>query len=353
MEENYNGNIEQIEKNTDETENVESVAVSSEERTADNEKVHKKAQIPLAYTIVLILLILVILALSVLLLADRMHWNTSSGDNALGKKWEDITFENTQTDSNGKGKILLKDSVLGEIWTNELSTVEKNQYLPDNFVTNSKGFIEYFVDGEKCCETGIDVSEFQGEIDWKKVKAAGIDFAMIRIGFRGYGDAGALIIDEHCRQNLENAVKAGVKVGGYFFSQATSAQEAISEAKAVIDVVKDYEITYPIAFDWEIIGVDEARTDTVSVENLNKAAVAFCEEIRAAGYTPSVYINKRMAYLKYDLELLKDYDLWLTEDGGEASFNYKYDMWQYSYTGTVDGIAGEVDLNISMKKYGK
>ncbi len=350
MREGYNENIEQIEKNTEEIENSKAADVSPKEGVADKAKIHKKTQISPVYTVILILLILVILALSVLLLAEKLNLSTSSGTNALDKKWEDITFENTQTDSNGKGKILLKDSVLGEIWVNELSSVDKNRYSPDNFVTNN-GFIEYFVDGEKCCETGIDVSEFQGEIDWKKVKAAGIDFAMIRIGFRGYGDAGALIIDEHCRQNLENAIKAGVKVGGYFFSQATSAQEAIAEAKAVIEIVKDYKITYPIAFDWEIIGVDEARTDTVSVENLNKAAVAFCETIKAAGYTPSVYINKRMAYLKYDLELLKDYDIWLTEDGGEASFNYKYDMWQYSYTGAVDGIDGEVDLNISMKKY--
>ena len=127
MQEGYNENIEQIEKNTEEIENSKAADVSPKGGVADKAKIHKKTQISPVYTVILILLILVILALSVLLLAEKLNLSTSSGTNALDKKWEDITFENTQTDSNGKGKILLKDSVLGEIWVNELSSVDKNR----------------------------------------------------------------------------------------------------------------------------------------------------------------------------------------------------------------------------------
>lgn len=300
--------------------------------------------------VIIVLLVLIILILSVLLLADRLNLSLSFGDDGALDKWEVTSFTNDDTDNDGSGKILINDGTLGEIWINELENVEKNCYNPSGFTDNGS-IIEYYVDGEKRCEVGIDVSEFQGNIDWKKVKAAGIDFAMIRIGFRGYGDVGNIVIDENCRANIEGALNAGIKVGGYFFSQSVNQQEAVDEAKAVIDIIKDYDITYPIAFDWEIIGVSAARTDDVSVSDLNKAAVAFCEEIKRAGYTPAVYMSKRIAYLKYDLEALKNYELWLTEDGREATFNYKYDIWQYSYNGKIDGIDGDVDLNISMKSY--
>lgn len=300
--------------------------------------------------VVIILLVLAVLILSVLLLAEKFGMSLSFGDSGALDKWDVSSFENDYTDNDGEGKILLNDGNLGEIWITELQNVDKNGYDPNAFTDNGST-IEYYINGEKRCENGIDVSEFQGQIDWQRVKAAGIDFAMIRIGFRGYGDAGNIVIDENCRANIEGALNAGIKVGGYFFSQSVNQQEAIDEAKAVIEIIKDYDITYPIAFDWEIIGVSEARTDDVSVKDLNKAAIAFCETIKNAGYTPAVYMSKRIAYLKYDLEALKDYELWLTEDGREATFNYQYDIWQYSYTGKVDGIEGDVDLNISMKSY--
>lgn len=310
------------------------------------EKKHKN----ILTSIIIILLILVILILSVLLCAEKFGWHLSlGGDDALDK-WEITEYDNPNVDSDGSGKILLKDSYLGEMWISELEGVDKNCYSDENFI-ESNGIKEYYVDGKKCSAAGIDVSEFQGNIDWHKVKQAGIDFAMIRIGFRGYGEVGNIVVDEMCRQNLAAADEAGIKLGGYFFSQATSVQEAVDEANTLLEIIKDYDITYPIAFDWEVIGTNEARTDNVSVETLNQCAKAFCETIKQAGYTPAIYMSKRIAYLKYDLEALKDYDIWLTEDGGNASFNYRYDIWQYSYTGSIDGIEGNVDLNISMKAY--
>lgn len=301
-------------------------------------------------SIIIILLILVILILSVLLCAEKFGWNLSLGGDGALEKWEITEYDNPNVDSDGSGKILLNDSYLGEMWISELESIDKNCYSDDNFI-DSNGIKEYYVDGKKCSTAGIDVSEFQGNIDWHKVKQAGIDFAMIRIGFRGYGEVGNIVIDEMCHQNLREADEAGIKLGGYFFSQATSVQEAVDEANTLIEIIRDYDITYPIAFDWEVIGTNDARTDSVSVETLNKCAKAFCETIKQAGYTPAIYMSKRIAYLKYDLDALKDYDIWLTEDGGNASFNYRYDIWQYSYNGSIDGIEGNVDLNISMKAY--
>ena len=152
-------------------------------------------------------------------------------------------------------------------------------------------------------------------------------------------------------QNLENAIANGIDVGVYFFSQAISTEEALEEADALLKVIKDYNITYPVVYDWEIIYDDKARTDNVPVDVLTDCCITFCERVKSAGYTPMIYQNKRTTLFKLDLPRLQDYDFWLAEYSDGATYYYDYDMWQYSCKGRIPGITGDVDLNLSFIDY--
>lgn len=247
-------------------------------------------------------------------------------------------------------KITLNDNSIGEIWLAALEGVRKNTYQDSGFTADST-FKYYSEDGKAASLCGVDVSTFQGDIDWKKVKVAGVDFAMIRIGGRGY-TGGEIYFDDKFDQNVKNAQQAGVKVGAYFFSQAISVAEAKEEAEFVIDKIKNYNLEYPVAFDWEVIGTAEARTDVMTPQELTDCAKAFCNLIEESGNTPMIYVSKRLGYYKYDLSQLADISLWYVEYDYTPSFYYHFDMWQYSESGTVDGIQGEVDLNIGFKEFG-
>lgn len=247
-------------------------------------------------------------------------------------------------------KIILHDSTLGETFIPVYSDVPASNLNSDSFVKNANGFISYSGTAVQNTTTGIDISEHQGIIDWEQVKNAGVDFAMIRIGYRTYG-GGLITIDSSYATNIEGALNAGLDVGVYFFSQATNTDEAIEEADALLDAIYGYDITYPVVFDWELIFDDHARTDDVGVETLADCCVAFCERVKSAGYTPMIYQNTSTATHKLDLPRVKDYDFWLAEYGSRPSFYYKYDMWQYSNSGKVPGVEGSCDLNICFKDY--
>ena len=169
---------------------------------------------------------------------------------------------------------------------------------------------------------------------------------MIRIGGRGYGDSGQLYTDEKAIEFINGAKDAGLKVGGYFFSQAINDDEALEEADYVKKVLGDIELDFPVAYDWEIIKNETARTDTVSASQATKCARIFCDRIKELGYTPLIYSPSRELYFKYDLTQLADIDIWYCEYANVPTFYYQFSMWQYSESGTVDGIDGNVDLNI-------
>jgi len=219
----------------------------------------------------------------------------------------------------------------------------------ENFVTRN-GYSFYTEDGKVTSIAGIDISEFQGDIDWDMVKAAGIDFAMIRVGCRTYG-TGEIVMDTRFGENLEAADKAGLKTGVYFFSQAISEDEAIEEAYTVLNAIAPYNISYPVVFDWELVEEDNARTDYVSAEDLADYSMVFCECIKAAGYTPMIYQNKGTVIYRLDIPKLKDYDFWLAEYADKPTYRYDYQMWQYTGDGVVPGVKTPVDLNISFKDY--
>ena len=221
------------------------------------------------------------------------------------------------------------------------SKLDKNGFHKEN------GYITYS-EGEKKSKKGIDVSYAQKEINWNKVKAAGIDFAMIRIGFRGY-ESGMLNVDEYFQKNIKGAQKAGIETGVYFFSQATNEAEAIEEARFVLGMLKDFDITYPVAFDWEPVTHDTARTDELHGRALCDCALAFCKTIEAGGYRPVIYASLnllREQYDNYDIEVISEYDLWLAEYKDRPEYPYKFVMWQYTDEGIVDGINTETDINL-------
>ena len=196
---------------------------------------------------------------------------------------------------------------------------------------------------------GIDVSTWQDYIDWTKVKAAGIDFAFIRVGFRGYG-SGSLVEDSRFRENIRNATAAGLKVGVYFFTQAVNEQEAVEEASMCLQLVQGYRLAYPIAIDIEYAAAS-ARTNGMNNAQRTKVCVAFCETIKNAGYTPAVYANKYYLTSMLNTSQLEGYVIWLAHYTTATSYSRRYDIWQYSSKGTVDGISGSVDMNISYLGY--
>lgn len=246
-------------------------------------------------------------------------------------------------------KILLSDPTYGQIYLPVYENVDACTYDLNSMVTRN-GYTFYKKDGQIKSHFGIDVSVHQGTIDWQQVKNAGVEFAILRAGYRTYG-LGEINIDEAFEENAQKAIEAGINVGVYFFSQATNTEEAIQEADALLDVISKYNITYPVVYDWELIYDDKARTDNIPVDVLTDCCISFCERVKSAGYTPMVYQNKGTTLFKLDLPRLQDYDFWLAEYSDKATYYYDYEIWQYSCTGKIPGISGDVDLNISFKDY--
>ena len=195
------------------------------------------------------------------------------------------------------------------------------------------------------CLSGIDVSSYQGEVDWHQVAEAGVDFAIIRLGYRGY-ESGKLVEDKFALQNLEGAAEAGIQLGVYFFSQALNPNEAREEARFVLDMIDPYEIAMPVVFDWEHVNNESARTNGMDPYAATGCARAFLEVIDEAGYWPMMYFNTFQAKKLFYLDQLMEYDFWLALYSDRMSFPYKVDMWQYTCTGTIPGVFGDVDVNV-------
>lgn len=190
---------------------------------------------------------------------------------------------------------------------------------------------------------GIDVSHHQGGIDWQQVADAGVEFAFIRLGYRGYKD-GLLHADEQARANLEGARSAGLKIGGYMFSQALTTQEAEEEAAFALEILGDTQLDLPLVFDWEYVS-DTARTANVTEKTLMACVEAFCTAVEAAGAEPMVYFNQDLANTRLDLEKL-DYPFWLAKYTDNLNYPHKIRCWQYTDQGRIPGISEDVDIDL-------
>ncbi len=216
-------------------------------------------------------------------------------------------------------------------------TLPRNTRVAEDFQTEN-GRISY-----PGAITGIDVSSHQKLIDWPSVQADGIDFAVIQLGYRGYTDGG-IFVDNCYVQNLQGAREAGLQVGVYFFSQATSVDEAQEEAQFVLNTLDGTALDYPVFFDWE--EVSDGRTGGLATPSVTEYALAFCQAITAGGYDAGVYFNQSYGYSIFKLPELADYTFWLAEYNSVPSFGYEVQFWQYTGDGGVAGIDGRVDMNL-------
>ena len=233
-------------------------------------------------------------------------------------------------------------------YTPDLESIPTNSYDEDEFYIDDEGYLRYGSDSL----VGIDVSYHQGEIDWEAVADSGVDFAIIRIGYRGYSE-GVIYQDPYFLDNIEGALDNGIEVGIYFFSQAVTVEEAVEEAEQTVEWLRGYsgDITFPVVFDWERISYSGSRTAELSAVTVTDCAIAFFDVIESAGYQPMAYVSPSTANEDIYVDRLTDYPMWLahyTSDWAMSYYPYYYDMWQYTSSGSVPGIEGNVDLNVMM-----
>lgn len=269
-------------------------------------------------------------------------------DSASDTKKEETVQDDPATD----GKHTLVKSADGtEEWVLINPYLTKNTYDFTN-MSESANIRKYTENGKKISYVGADISKHDGEVNFNSMKAAGVDYVMIRLGARGYA-TGQLTLDEYFVENIEAAIEAGLDIGIYFYSQAISQEEANQEANFVIQNLEPYRanIKYPVAFAMESISNDQARTDALSRTDKTTIANTFLGGIQVAGYVPMLYGNKEYLIKSVDMTQLQNYDVWLAQEQDIPDYPYQYTMWQYTTTGVLNGIKGDANLNICFVSY--
>ena len=266
-------------------------------------------------------------------------------------------------DSNAEKQATLKDYASADTFYTSPKytgwrTVDGKVYYYDanhNKVTGNQviGGVMYTFGGDGALSQssgnrGIDVSKYQGNIDWGAVAASGINFAIIRVGYRG-SSSGALVQDPYFKKNISGATKAGIKVGLYFFTQAVNEAEAVEEASMAMSLASGYKVTYPIFIDTE--SASGGRANGLSKSARTAVVKAFCQTVRNGGYKAGVYASKSWYANQLNASALSGYCIWVAQYNSSCTYSGKYDMWQYSSKGSVSGIKGNVDMNISYTGY--
>lgn len=223
--------------------------------------------------------------------------------------------------------------------------LKQSQLVQENVNLLESGEIQYMSGDQVISHKGIDVSRHQGNIDWAKVAQDGVEFAFIRVAYRGYG-TGKMEEDSYFDQNVQGAQAAGIKTGVYIYSQAITEEEVLEEANLVLQKVAPYQLECPIVFDVELVSGANGRMNNLTPEERTNLALLFCQTIEAAGYKPMIYHNTEMGALKIDVSALEDYDKWFASYSETLYYPYEYKVWQYTPHGKVAGISSEVDLNI-------
>ncbi len=222
-----------------------------------------------------------------------------------------------------------------------LSAIDPSSISGDMFKT--------YEDDTYTSELGIDVSSHQKDIDWDKVKEAGIEFVYIRCGYRGY-QTGLLNTDEMFYDHYNGAKEAGLKVGVYFFSHAINIDEAIEEAYYTYELIKDLDIDLEVVYDLEDIDYDESRLEGVSSDTRTDCAMAFSSKIQELGYDPMIYTNLYWTEIHYDLEKVMNYPIWFAQYSDTPDFPYYFTLWQYTNSALFDGVDVQTDINLRLVK---
>lgn len=267
--------------------------------------------------------------------------NTQTGNGADGETEEDESTDGKHT------SVTLRDG--STEWVTISQYLPKNDYDYTGLVCKNDQ-MEYYENGVKLSFLGIDVDKYQEYIDFNKVRKAGIDFVMIRVGARGYG-TGQISIDDYYYDNIKRATDAGLEVGVYFSSQAITKDEALEEATTVLNALNGYNISYPVVFDMGFVANDTARIETLSKDEKTVIAKTFLDTISSNGFTAMIYGDKEWLIKEIDMSKLTAYDVWLSEIADLPDYPYKFTIWQYKNNATVDGISGYVSLDISFIDY--
>lgn len=226
-------------------------------------------------------------------------------------------------------------------------TLQKHPYVNDNLVVTENNEYRYYENEQLVTHKGIDVSSYQGAINWQQVAADGVEYAIIRLGIRGYGSEGRLVLDEYFIRNIEGATAAGVEVGVYFFTQALTPEEAREEADFVIEALSPYNLQCTVVLDVEDVNASSARTNVLTMEQWTDNCIAFFDRIEEAGYRPMIYGNLKTFMLMLDLTRIERYPKWFAAYTPYFYYPYAFDIWQYTDSAKVAGITGNVDMNIS------
>ena len=233
-----------------------------------------------------------------------------------------------------------------------VSALPQEDFRRDENEDGTPGQRVRYIGADYATRWGVDASNYQGTIDWAALKAQGVEFAYLRIGLRGYGEAGTLYPDRSFVRYYEGAQAAGIDVGVYMFSQAATPLEAAEEALYVQQLLDGRELQLPVYYDWEPVLQEDSRTLDSSRLLLTAQARVFCELIEKSGYDAGVYMNRQQGYYRYDLKTLSPYKLWIADYGDWPDFYYRFDVWQYAADGRLDGVSEILDLNVEFVPVG-
>ncbi len=245
-----------------------------------------------------------------------------------------------------EGQVYINDGA-NMVWYTPLEGVPVSGVEQDEFVRDGERI--RYTGASYATRWGVDVSNYQGSIDWQALKAQGIEFAYLRLGLRGYGEQGTLYTDRSFARYYEGAKAAGIDVGVYFFSQAVTVREAADEALFALELLDGRALDLPVYYDWEPVSADDSRTAGYDGRYLTAGAAAFCNIIEQGGYTSGVYLNRQQGYYRYDLRSLAGRSLWVADYADYPDFYYAYDVWQYEHQARLDGVGEIVDLNLEFR----
>lgn len=259
---------------------------------------------------------------------------------------EDAQEEEENSDET---KMLIKKADGTEEWVEINENLAKNSYAKSRFVYK-KPIMSYYLNGKEASWCGVDISSKQDSIDFKKLKKAGCDFVMIKVGGRGYS-SGEIVLDEKFKDYMKSAKSAGLDLGVYFFSQAITKSELEEEAETLLEAIKDYSVKYPVVFRMQEVEGDMSRIESLDTDSRTELTKLFLKTIKDAGYKPMLYGDKEWLVSKINLEELDEYDVWLSQEADTPDYPYEFAMWQYDKSGTISGISEETGLNICFVDY--
>ncbi len=267
------------------------------------------------------------------------------------EKDEDKKDEEDEKDEEEETRIQVKHADGTKEWVDINEDISRNKYDLSK-LTYQKPFMNYYEDGKLVSKCGVDISANQGDVDFGKLKSAGCDFVMLKVGARGYS-SGNIVSDENFQDNLKAAKKAGLDIGVYFCSQAVSKAEAREEADELLDAISGSSVKYPVAFVMETVDDDMARIEALDMADRTQVAKAFMDRVEDAGYKPMIYGDKEWLLTMVDMENLQDYDVWFAQDSDEPEYPYEFGMWQYDSDASIKGISGDATMIMSFKDYAK